>query len=76
MEISTSQQIPVCSILEKFPLDFAAEISQSDRDLIISCIRVHKHLSPAEEAFNFNFLEPREIFLITEFFARYGEQIR
>ena len=74
MEISSGKLVPVCTILEKFPLDFAVEISQLDRDLIVNCIRVYKHLSTADEAFNF--IEPREIFLIAEFFARYGEQIR
>lgn len=76
METPTSLQISVCEILERFPLDFVPDIKQSDRDLVVSSVKAYKNLQSDNLADSFNFLEPREISIISEFFIRYGSQIR
>jgi hypothetical protein len=76
METSTSLQISVCEILERFPLDFIPDIKQSDKDLIVSSVKAYKNLESDTLTGSFNFLEPREIRIISEFFSRYGPQIR
>ena len=74
MDASTIQTLSTCQILEIFPLDFAPDSSQEDKDLIVNCVKVYKDLNISGQPFNF--LELREIFLISEFFTRYGQQIR
>lgn len=76
METSTSQQITVCGILERFPLDFIPDIKQSDRELVLNCVKAYKNLEKDTLPGSFNFLDPREISIISEYFARYGPQIR
>lgn len=76
METSSGLQLSVCKILDTFPLDFIPEIKQTDRDLIISCVKAYKNLEKEALPASFNFLNCREISIISEFFARYGPQIR
>jgi hypothetical protein len=76
METPASSQVSVCEILERFPLEFIPDIKQSDRDLVVSCVKVFKGLAQEALSTRFNFLDPREIGIITEFFSRYGAQIR
>jgi hypothetical protein len=62
--------------LDRFPLDFIPDIRQSDRDLVINSVKAYKNLEKDSLPGSFNFLEPREIGIISEFFSRYGPQIR
>lgn len=76
METSTGLQISTCEILERFPLDFIPDIKQSDKDLIINSVKAYKNLESDTLTGSFNFLESREIGIISEFFSRYGAEIR
>jgi hypothetical protein len=58
----------------KFPLDFISDFRQSDEKLLLESIKNFKN--PEYKSKDIQFLEGREIRIIAEFFARYGESIR
>jgi hypothetical protein len=70
MSISTS-----CSNLESlFPLDFITDLKEADKTLVFESIKNFKN--PSHKPSNIQFLEGRDIHILTEFYTRYGETIR
>lgn len=70
MDVNTS-----CFKIEsKFSLDFITDFRESDEKLLLESIKNFKN--PEYKPTSIQFLEGREIRILAEFFARYGESVR
>jgi hypothetical protein len=64
-----------CEKIEgKFCVCYINNITEADLTNITQAIKIYRGLSDRENAFNL--LRDRDVFIITEFFSRYGSQIR
>ena len=72
---SGRRQVTFCQIFTKFPLENFGDWTEADFATIRKSIQIFKQ-PEVQDSFNFNFLEARDIRLITQFFAVYGDDIR
>jgi len=70
-----TRRVSFCQILETYPLTNINEHSESDVEILTKCVKIFKNLDTAQDN-TFNFLESKDLHLITQFFAVYGDDIR
>lgn len=68
-----TREVGFCQLLDNFPVHHFAGLKDQDLEVISESIKIFK--DPSYKSSNFNFLEGRDIYLISHFFATYGEQI-
>lgn len=77
LKMSTSpRRITFCKVFEHFPLDNFDGWTESDIQTITQSIQIFKRPESFPDRGSFNFLETRDLRLITQFFAIYGDDIR
>lgn len=72
--MSTGSVVSCCDFWKKFSLDFLPFSQEADIQTISSAIKIFKN--PDYKHNDIKFFESRDIHIITEFFAHYGEELR
>ena len=67
-------KISCTEIESKFALDFIPDLGDSDKKLIFESIKCFK--DPKYKPQNFQFVDGRDLRILSEFYSRYGEGIR
>ena len=62
-----------CNINPRYPLDFVGDITVEEKKLILLSFKSFKTSDENQEV---TFLSQRDLFIVTEFFSRYGEILR
>ena len=70
-----SRRIAFCQVFENYPLKNFDTFSETDIQTITRCIKIFKDPDSLKDN-TFNFLEIKDLHLITHFFAVYGDDIR
>lgn len=69
------RRIAFCQVFETFPLKNFGSYSETDIQTVTKCIKIFKDPDSLKDS-TFNFLEIKDLHLITHFFAVYGDDIR
>jgi len=72
--MSSGSFVSCCDFWKKFPLDFLPFSEETDISVISSAIKIFKN--PDCRSDDIKFLQNRDIHIISEFFSRYGEELR